>query len=83
MLADRLHQAWPTNAPCLRWVRVLGGQQLAVPPKDGVGRDNRGELAEQASAERRALRGKESSLAVIEPQPALAELLTEHAVLLP
>src|SRR4051812_19498661 len=72
-----------TAAFALGGAVVLLRDKLAVPAQDRVGRDKTGELFQDAAAENSTLRREPAALGVREAHASIAELLAQHAVLLP
>src|SRR5947209_7161663 len=61
---------------------VLVGDELPIPPQDRVGRQQAGDVAQQASAECLAANRQASSLLVAEPQPPTRNLFAQDPILL-
>jgi len=61
---------------------VLAGHQLAVPRQDGLGREQRAELAQQLPPQLHARRREPTPLGVVQDDPLLAKLLPQDAVFL-
>ena len=78
---DVLARAGATRTAPLHPI-VLLGDELSVPAKDRVGRDDAGDLPKGLSADGLALHHEASALVVGEAKAASSELLTEDAVLL-
>src|SRR5690606_18507390 len=73
-------RAWATA----RWGArlVLGRHELAIPTQDRLGRDEPGDLRQERAPEVLTGPCQASALGNGEAEPAWAEVLTEHAVLL-
>ena len=78
--ANRNHDAGPADS--IVGVRPLGGDQLAVPPHDCVGRYDRRDAAEQAATEHLALCREPAPLVIGQTKALATELFLEDPVLL-
>jgi len=81
MLFGDFHDPRPARGSTL--VRPLLGNQLPVPPKDGVGGDERLDLGESPSPDRLAAHGESAALRVGQTKSPATKLLFEDAVLFP
>jgi hypothetical protein len=79
-LLDNLHD--PASPWGAALVSPFLGNELPVPTKDGVGRDERCDFGESASANGFASHGESSALSVGQAEPSAAELLLQDAILL-
>ena len=70
--------AWPTPTGAV----VLLGHELAVPAKDGIGRDDGVEALEHTPGQQAALAREAAALVIGEPEPAATQLLAENPILL-
>lgn len=76
--------AWlGTPQPPLPAAVVLPRDQLAAPPPNRVGCDDRAGLLEEPSPNAIAFRREPPTLVVVEPDPLRSDLLSQHSVLLP
>ncbi len=59
----------------------LASDELSVPAQERVGRDDPGQFVETLAAEHLAFDGQASTLIVVEQNPTLAELFSQHLIL--
>jgi hypothetical protein len=68
--------------PAIGYSVVLGGNELAVPGQQRIGRDDAGEATQGGSAKNLGPDRESAPLVVRQPNPSLAELLPQDPVLL-